>query len=104
MSVYLRDGELNILADHHLPLRNNGQVEGSGEWDLRVFLDNDLVGIHSFTLTPSDDERVRRLGGGAARPRRYVMPQAAEADAENEEVPLTLEDLLRNQKNQGRSR
>ncbi|MBC8171395.1 MAG: hypothetical protein H7X77_06970 [Anaerolineae bacterium] len=100
MNVYLRDGELNILADHHLPLMMNQQIEGSGEWDMRVFLDGELIAIHSLTLTPSHEERERRLGGDA-RPRRYVMPEA-EVDDESEAIPLTLEDLMRNQKKQGR--
>jgi hypothetical protein len=101
MNVYLRDGELNILPDHHLPLMTNRQVEGSGDWDLRVYIDNALMGIHNFTLTPSDEERARRLGGNA-RPRRYIMEESAR-EAESEDIPLTLEDLLRDQKNQGRS-
>lgn len=99
MNVYLRDGELNILADHHLPLMTNRQIEGNGEWDLRVFLDSELIAMHSFTLTPSHEERERRLGGDV-RPRRYVMPEAEAEDDESEAIPLTLEDLLRNQKKQ----
>jgi hypothetical protein len=111
MNCYLRDGEVNILPDHHLPLMNNGQVEGAGDWDLRVYLDHQLVAIHNFALTPSDDERARRLGGNA-RPRRYIMEEGESvrqgagsrrledrADPEAD-IPLTLEDLLRDQKNQ----
>ncbi|MBC8100533.1 MAG: hypothetical protein H7Y11_13910 [Armatimonadetes bacterium] len=98
MSVYLRDGELNILADHHLPLLSNRQVEGSGEWDLRVYLDGSLMAIHSFGLTPSDDERANRLGG-ATPARRYVMPDSQRDVAD---APVSLEDLLRGQANQQR--
>lgn len=95
MNAYLRDGELNILPDHHLPLLNNPQVEGAGDWDLRVYMDSELIAIHTFALTPSDDERARRLGGNA-RPRRYIMEESEDEDSE--EIPLTLEDLLREQK------
>jgi hypothetical protein len=95
MNTYLRDGELNILPDTHLPLMSNGQIEGSGGWDLRVYMDNDLIAIHNFTLEPSDAERARRLGG-SARPRRYIMEESSEE--ESEDIPLTLEDLLREQK------
>ena len=105
MKVYLRDGEMNILADHHLPLMNNGMVEGMGDWDLRVHLDNALVGIHHFTLNPSYDDRRNRLnrdggqyyvtesdsdGERAAPPRR--------AAPENEgDISMSLEELLRGQ-------
>ena len=55
MKVFLRDGEMNILADHHLPLLTNEQVAGIGDWDLRVYIDNDLVGVHTFALTASHE-------------------------------------------------
>lgn len=97
MKVYLRDGEMNILADHHLPLMNNEQIAGVGDWDLRVQVDGDLVGIHNFALTASYDERRRRLGnqhyvtGEELPPDRIMEPE--------EEIPLSLEELLRNQNN-----
>lgn len=119
MSIYLRDGELNILPDQHLPLMRNPQVEGAGEWDLRVFLDGELVAMHGFNLTLSDAERANRLSGrGTAR--RYIMSDAERSSAERGEgearpvrrprppvdddssAPVTLEDLLRDQKNQAR--
>lgn len=105
MRVYLRDGEVNVLSDHHLPLMKNQQVEGSGEWDLRVHIDGTLTGIHTFSLTPSYDDRRRRLtpDGG-----RYFVTGDAEQSAprrDDGDVPLTLEDLLRGQgqEQQGRS-
>jgi hypothetical protein len=99
MNVYLRDGEVNILADHHLPLANNPRIEGIGDWDLRVSLDGKLMGIHTLTLEPSAADRRGRLSG-ENRPRRYVIPAGEEED---EDVPLSLEDLLRDQ-NHNRSR
>lgn len=111
MKVYLRDGEMNILADHHLPLIDNGMVEGMGDWDLRIFVDNDLAGIHNFTLTPSYDERrarVRPASGG----RYYVTDSDGERDsrlrddeqrprsAPAPESPMSLEELLRDQSQQ----
>ncbi len=99
MNVYLRDGELSILADHQLPLLGNPQVEGLGDWDLRVFLEGKLMGMHTFSLGPTEEERRSRLSGDA-RARRYVIPSAQQQDSE---VPLSLEDLLRDQ-DQGHSR
>jgi hypothetical protein len=65
MKTYLRDGEINLLADHHLPLAGNRGVEGSGDWDLRVFVDGDLIGMQNVMLSPSVNERHRRLSGEA---------------------------------------
>ena len=65
MKTYLREGELNILADHHLPLAGNGGVDGSGDWDLRVYIDGNLIGMHNLMLSPSVNERRRRLSGEA---------------------------------------
>lgn len=103
MRVYLRDGEVNILADHHLPLLNNGMIEGFGDWDLRVFLDGKMIGVHGFDLAPSDEDRRSRLSGGT-RTRRYIMESADEAEEAEEDIPMTLEQLLRNQsQNQNRN-
>lgn len=93
MRVYLRDGEVNILADTQLPLAGNDHIAGMGDWDLRVSVDGSLVGIHSFGLTASQDTRIRRLGGRAQQ--RYVTH--SEPEAAEEPGPMTLEELLRKQ-------
>ncbi|MCY3574405.1 MAG: hypothetical protein OXG92_10580 [Chloroflexi bacterium] len=61
MKTYLREGELSLLADHHLPLAGNRGVDGNGDWDLRVYVDNSLIGMHNLMLAPSVNERRRRL-------------------------------------------
>ncbi len=58
---YLREGEMNIMSDHHLPLEGNNDITGAGDWELRVSVDGRLVGLHNFTLAPSITERTRRL-------------------------------------------
>lgn len=105
MKVYLRDGEMNILSDHHLPLMNNPKVSGMGDWDLRVSIDGALVGVHSFALAPSYEERRSRLNrdsggqyfvtGDEGVPREQAQRSAPQRSAED--VPMTLEDLLRSQ-------
>ena len=75
----------------------NEQVAGVGDWDLRVYIDNDLVGIHTFALTASYEERRQRLYG--ERSEYYVTESEQEAE---QEMPLSLEELLRNQSS-GRS-
>jgi hypothetical protein len=115
MNLFLRDGELNILPDHHLPLRSNPQIVGTGQWDLRVYLDRTMLGVHTFSLTPSSAERAERLSGRSERPRRFVMPEAQDEDSEvwsssssassssrEDRPPQTLEELLRRQQNQQR--
>ena len=99
MNVFLRDGEMNILADHHLPLRKNEQIAGVGDWDLRVFVDGDLVAVHNFALTASSEERRRRLSGN----QYYItgkeeLSESYEEEGD-EEIPLSLEDLLRSNNN-----
>lgn len=98
MSVYLRSGEMNILSDHHLPLMDNPYVEGMGDWDLRVYIDNGLMGIHNFSLTPSFEDRRARLN------RHSKTAPASSTPATPKKIrnsPMSLEDLLRNQGGEG---
>jgi hypothetical protein len=91
MKSYLRDGEMNILADHHLPLAGNQKVMGAGDWDLRVFIDGQLHGMHNFVLAPSIRERRNRIAGSEDEA-AYRLEEP-----EHEEIPLSLEELLRSQ-------
>lgn len=97
MQVYLRDGEMNILADHHLPLMKNEQIAGMGDWDLRIYIDGALAGVHNFALAPSYEERRGRLN----RRGQYYVTESERAREhereESEELPMSLEELLRNQ-------
>ncbi len=96
MRTFLRDGEMNILADHHLRLYDNERSLGAGDWDLRVMIDGALVAAYSFTMAPSVEERVRprRPDASASRDR---LVQALDDDA-----PMKLEDLLRASETQRR--
>jgi hypothetical protein len=117
MKAYLRDGEMSIMADHHLPLAGNTSIQGTGDWDLRVFLDGNLVGIHNFTLAPSINERSRRLAGeydneteadtifdivDEVQQSANAKPAAAARPVQRQEIPPSLQDLL-NQQQQQRS-
>lgn len=106
MPVFLREGEFNVLSDHHLPLLGNALIEGQGDWDLRVYIDEALVGIHTFNLTPSTADRRARLSRDRdAAPRHYVTGAQAErrnverpaGPAAQDDSPTSLEDLLRGQ-------
>jgi hypothetical protein len=87
----LRDGEMNLLPDHQLRLAGNERLSGSGEGDLRVYVDGDLVGALSFTLGPSLRERDRQL----ARERSRLEGDDGETDEVADDAPMTLEDLMR---------
>jgi hypothetical protein len=96
MKTYLRDGEMNILADHHLPLTGNDRLTGAGDWDLRVSVDGTLLGLLAFNVTPSLNAR-----------RQFIRDADSAAirleDTEHDDAPVSLEDLLRS-KSQGGQR
>lgn len=99
MKAYLREGELELLAEHQLPLAGNSSIDGSGDWDLRVYVDNNLIGMHDLMLAPSVNERRRRLSGEAeytgAQSRRGQNLQDAVIIEEAEQPETTqLKDLL----------
>lgn len=96
MKAYLRDGEMSIMADHHLPLAGNRNIDGTGDWDLRVFIDGNLAGVHNFTLAPSISERSRRLSS------QYEDDSAGETvfdiiDEVKQDASPSLQDLLQQQ-------
>ena len=106
--TYLREGELNILADHHLPLAGNRGIDGNGDWDLRVYVDNNLIGMHNLMLSPSVNERRRRLSGEAEfgaelAQRRSNLKDAVIVDEAEEPQTTQLKDLLQQPRSSGRS-
>ncbi|MDX2162906.1 MAG: hypothetical protein SF162_16440 [bacterium] len=102
MNTHLRDGEMNILPDHHLPLLQNQRVT-PGDWDLRVYIDGSLIGAHSFSVIPSFQDRFprtanRSASGAAPAPRTHNPLSDEDADSRTirtDDAPMTLEDLLR---------
>lgn len=89
MKTYLRDGETHILADHQLPLGADTDLNGMGDWDLRVTVDGLMAGILSFTVTPSLRQRERMIN---ARHQRLADDAPA---ARPQDSSVSLEDLLR---------
>ncbi len=98
MRTFLRDGEMNILADHQLPLAENAALN-SGDWDMRVFVDGKLLGAHMFTLAPSLNDRFRRFEQRDAQ--RINLREQGEPAEKTDEGPLSLEELLRSRSNRG---
>ncbi|MDQ7034009.1 MAG: hypothetical protein Q9P01_04005 [Anaerolineae bacterium] len=99
MKVFLREGEMNIMTDHHLPLAGNRDITGAGDWDLRVYLDGNLVGLHNFMLAPSMTERQRRLAGEVefSPNDEYSHSNFDIIDEVQQEIPPRLQDLLEGQ-------
>jgi len=95
MRTFLREGEMNIMTDHHLPLAGNQGIQGTGDWDLRIYIDGNMVAVHDFMLAPSMTERQRRLAG------EYGEDEVVEyydiIDEVEQEVPPRLQDLLQGQ-------
>ncbi len=91
---WVRDGENAVICDRQLRLAGNEDLGRSGIWDLRVSVDGALVAIHSFSMTPSTEERRRQYShDGEARSDRLEIG--------DEDVPMSLDELLREQR--GRS-
>lgn len=88
MKTYLRDGEMNILADHQLPLTGNEKLAGAGDWDLRVYSDGSLLGMLSFSTTPSLADRQRLF-------ERSSDAAALRLEDEMDDSPVSLNDLMR---------
>jgi hypothetical protein len=99
MRTMLRDGEMNVLADHHLPLRSGGRGIVAGDWDLRVSIDGALFAAHTFMLVPSTAERVGRLQRDQApsttRPPVNPLTDDDARMISGDDAPMSLEDLLR---------
>jgi hypothetical protein len=103
MRTYLRDGEMDILADHQLPLLRSERRLSAGDWDLRVTIDGALVGMHSFTVAPSLNDRYRRLDADESAPADERPAQRLADDApRSSDEPMSLEELLRQRSRQER--
>lgn len=107
MKQFVREGEVNIVADHQLPLAGNTRLQGAGEWDVRVFVQGHLVGMHPFMLSPSYAERFPEQAARQATidARARAARRSLEEDideqpsrrirAGSDDAPQSLEDLLR---------
>jgi hypothetical protein len=89
---WIRDGENLIVCDRHLPMQvEAAEAVRAGVWDLRVSVNGTLAAIHSFSVSPSTAERRRQFTSeGEAELPHMAIPV--------EDGPLSLEDLLREQR------
>lgn len=61
--AYLQYGDNTLHPDVHLPLAGVLASNQLGRWDLHTYIDGRLVGMLTFTISPTDDERRSRLSG-----------------------------------------
>jgi hypothetical protein len=87
---WVRDGNNNVICDRQLPLHGNEELGRAGVWDLRVTMDGALIALHSFNVNPPAPERRRQFSGEG----EAVSRLALSAD----DAPLSLEELLREQR------
>lgn len=99
MRAFLREGEMNVMTEHHMPLAGNQDVQGAGDWDLRVYVDGNLVGMHNFMLAPSMNERQRRL----TTQDDIDMGMYQIVDEVQQDVTPRLQDLLQSQRQEEQS-
>jgi len=87
---WVRDGDNTIICDRQLPLRTSDSPGRSGVWDLRVTMDGSPYAIHSFTMTPSTGDRRQQFDNeGEVVTDRLIL---------TDDEPMSLEDLLREQR------
>jgi hypothetical protein len=95
---WLQPGENAILPDYRLPIRRNKQANlEPGAWTVHFEIDGGMLGIHSFSLTPSLAMRRRQLASdGELRERVW------RDEEDDTALPVSLEELLRAQSREGR--
>jgi hypothetical protein len=90
MDHWMRPGENLIIPNYRLPLKDNSLLQVNGIWDLQVWVNGGLLGIHDFSVSPSSSLRRQQFGlDGEAQ-------VAVELDREAPAV--ALDDLLAQQR------
>jgi len=89
MDYWMRPGENAILPDYRLPLKGNDRLSRTGKWDLQVWINGGLVAVHTFSVSPSVEERRRQFG--------LDGESQARLELEYEPTPISLDELLRQQ-------
>lgn len=97
---WLQPGENVLVPDYRLPIRKRASELEAGGWAAHVSIDGGVLGIHHFNLSESLAEWRRRAGADGELLRDRIW-RGAEDD---ESLPLSLEELLRQQSRQLRMR
>ncbi len=95
---WLQAGENVLLPDYRLPIRKKTPELTPGGWTAQVMVDGGLLGVHHFNLAPSLAARRRQISSDGEVLRERVW----RSQEEDESLPLSLEELLRQQSQQRR--
>jgi len=93
---WLQAGENVLLPDYRFPIRKNTKELEAGGWSLVVMVDGGMIGVHHFSLSPSLRERRRNMASADGELRERVW----RSQDDDESLPLSLEELLRQQSRQ----
>lgn len=97
---WLQPGENVLVPDYRLPIRKRASELEAGGWSAHVSIDGGVLGVHHFNLSESLAAWRRRAGSDGELLRDRIW-RGAEDD---ESLPLSLEELLRQQSRQLRTR
>lgn len=97
---WLQPGENVLVPDYRLPIRKRAAELEAGGWSAHVSIDGGLLGIHHFNLSESLAEWRRRAGTDGELLRDRIW----RGHEDDESLPLSLEELLRQQSRQLRTR
>lgn len=93
---WLQAGENILLPDYRFPIQKKADQLQAGSWSTHVRIDEGLLGIHHFNLSPSLAARRRLMGTDGEIMRERVW----RTEDDDESLPLSLEELLRQQSRQ----
>lgn len=93
---WLQAGENVLLPDYRFPIRKKRDELEAGGWSARVIIDGGVIGVHHFNLAPALQDRRRHIGTDGEILRERVW----RTGEEDESLPLSLEELLRQQSRQ----
>ena len=92
--VLLREGNNNLLCSYRLPFdeRSEGRP---GLWELHASIDGSVVGLHTFSVGPSLRERQRLIEEETEAVQRRQRRLRETLVVEEDDSPVSLEELLR---------
>ncbi len=90
---WLQAGENILLPDYRFPIRKQADKLQAGSWSTQVIVDAGVLGIHHFNLSPSLAARRQQMSTDGEILRERVW----RTEEDDESLPLSLEELLRQQ-------
>lgn len=93
---WLQAGQNTLLPDYRFPIRKKADELEAGGWSARLIIDGGVIGVHHFNLSPALRDRRRNIGTDGEILRERVW----RSGEEDESLPLSLEELLRQQSRQ----